>query len=195
MASDSLSGKDRLRLAALMKAPLIPVPLQRSRLTEKSFMRFCQEAARRLVKQHWNGQWATIAGAVIVCFVGLILAVVLKAHRPAESIQLQARDRQGQLQIRWDATARPIRVAREAKLFITDGSQRIFVILDPARLRRGAVSYERHTDHVDLRMAVDDPDGKLIEEKATFAGSRPMSPAPAQPELFAQQAARPVYPP
>jgi len=195
MPSDSLSEKDRLRLARLMKAPLIPVPHQPSKLTEKSFVRFWQEAARHVVKQHWSVQWAAIAGAVIVCVVGIVLAVVLKAHLPAESIQLQALDRQGQLQIRWDANAGPIREARDAKLFITDGSQRIFVTLDPTRLRRGRVSYERQTDRVELRMAVAEPDGKLIEEQVNFAGSRPVNPAPAQPQLFARETVPAAKPP
>jgi hypothetical protein len=195
MPSDSLSEKDRLRLARLMKAPLIPVPHQAYQRTEKSFMQFCQEAAGRVVNQRWNRQRATIAGAAIVCLAGIVLAVVLKAHLPAESIQLQALERQGQLQIRWDANAGPIREAREAKLFIIDGSQRLFVTLDPARLRRGRVSYERQTDRVELRMAVAEPDGKLIEEQVSFAGSRPVNPAPAQPELFARETAPAAKPP
>ena len=48
--------------------------------------------------------------------------------------------------------------------------------LDSARLRRGNVSYARQSDRVELRMALSEADGKLVEEQATFISARPTSP-------------------
>ena len=208
MPRSGLSERDRLRLEQLMQAPLVPprppapyVQPNKRPLLEKvltvAWMKISKEwnreSAARLkanVIGHWRG-WAAGVTVMAACLMILGVAVILESRGNTGSIQLQALDRKGQLQIRWDPDSDLIRRAVGAKLYITDGSQRIFVQLDGARLRRGAVSYSRRSDRVELRMTLAEPDGKSIEEQATFLGTRP----PKAADLQLQASARPVPPP
>jgi hypothetical protein len=125
-----------------------------------------------LLAAHWKE--AAAGGVVAVaCLLALEVSVRLANRRDTRSIDLQALDRQGQLQIRWDPDSDPIRRATDAKLFITDGVERLFVNLDAGLLRRGAVSYARESYLVDLRLALTEPDGRLVEQRATFFGEPP----------------------
>jgi len=54
-------------------------------------------------------------------------------------------------------------------------------------LRQGIVSYGRQSDRVYLRMAVSEPDGKLVEEHASFVGAVPASPPGPQLEARAKR--------
>ena len=215
MPSHALSEKDRLRLAALMKAPLIRRPPEgperpdRPRKQSEVWRRLrelCVSAACRVresapvvmhhlrdwsrrdwtldvprqyrewaaravghVRSHWR-EWAVGATAMAICLGVFSLAVGLKGRQSKASIQLQALDQKGELQIQWDPEAAPIRRAVGAKLFISDASERIFVKLNPERLQRGTVRYSRRSNRVDLRMTLDEPDGGMVEEYATFVG-------------------------
>jgi hypothetical protein len=67
----------------------------------------------------------------------------------------------------------------------------LYVKLDSARLQRGAVSYARRSDRVELRMALAQPDGKSVEEQTTFVGTHP---AEFQLETSARPAPEPDQP-
>ena len=60
-----------------------------------------------------------------------------------------------------------------SETFIIDGAQRLYVKLDGRRLRRGTVNYPRRSDRVELRLALAEPDGRMVEELATFVGTLP----------------------
>jgi hypothetical protein len=116
-----------------------------------------------------------------LCLVVVLGGVVKIENRRGEaSIQLQALDRQGQLQIRWDPESDLVRRAKGAKLFIIDGTQRLYVRLDGARLRRGAVNYPRSSDRVELRLVLAEPDGRMVEQLATFVVTQPANRVPSQ---------------
>ncbi len=192
MPKDSLSERDRVRLARLMQEPLLPSPGRPDSPQKQSRWRSWVEQnlkpARRKLSSWWKtssaeplrrnfaAHWqAWSAGVLVVAVCLIVLSGVLKLeNRSGEpSIQLQAADRQGQLQIRWDPESDLVRRATGAKLFIIDGSQRLYVKLDGARLRRGAVNYPRRSDRVELRMALAEPDGRMVEQQATFAVTQP----------------------
>jgi hypothetical protein len=201
----SLSERDRLRLAQLLRAPLIPPsapakgpkisinwrwPETATRIAQKWRWRAGIPGAvnRKMTplwdtlltfRSHWRlhrQEWGIGAAVMVLCLATIALAVKLESRPSAGPIQLQALDRKGELHIQWNPDADLIRLAMGAKLFITDGSDRIYVKLDGARLRRGRVSYARQSDRVELRMALAEPDGKLIEEHTTYVGARPVSP-------------------
>jgi hypothetical protein len=117
---------------------------------------------------------------MVVCILILGGVVNFESHRSEASIRLQALDRQGQLQIRWDPESDLVRRATGAKLFIIDGAQRLYVKLDGTRLQRGTVNYPRRSDRVDLRLALAQPDGRMVEQQATFLGTRPANRDPSQ---------------
>src|SRR6266850_703198 len=223
MPKDSLSERDRLRLAKLMREPLLAprVPAQflqkqnqwrswveqrlkrvRHKLSAWLNSRSL-EPVRRHFAAHWQA-WSAGAAVMAVCLVVLGGVVKVESRRGEVSIQLQALDRQGQLQIRWDPESELVRRATGAKLFIIDGAQRLYVNLDSVRLRRGTVNYPRRSDRVALRMALSEPDGRMVEQHATFvvtqpanrdqsqlvAGAKP-SPAPSATSSVPAPAARP----
>lgn len=186
MPRSSLSDQDRNRFEQLLQ------------FREKSASRLT--ALKRRVMAH-SGLWA--AGAIaLVSLAILIVAVRFDVRGHNDSIQLQALDQKGQLQIRWNPDSDAIRRAVSAKLYIIDGSDRLFVKLDDVRLRLGNVKYVRTSDRVELRMELAEPDGKRVEEQATFVGARPSSadelplemskapvglqPAPASPPVAAK---------
>src|SRR5579864_2428503 len=191
MSMGSLSERDRLRMAELLRAPLFPPPNTPSEPPRPHMKWTWVDRAVRIVKAHlavhWR-EWAVGAGAMALCLAAVSLTVGVKAHHVEDSIQLQAMDQKGQLEIRWDPDADAIRRALDAKLFIMDGDDRIFVKLSPSRLRQGVVSYGRQSDRVYLRMAVSEPDGKLVEEHASFVGAGPVSPPEPQLEARAKPA-------
>jgi hypothetical protein len=200
----SLSERDRHRLAQLLQEPLIPPrvpakpqPIPAKRVESKPAPALLREKTSTppIVNRHSAAhvrQW--VAGVAIF---GLCLALAgvvakLKSRPEPTPIRLQVLDQAGQLRIQWDPNSDLVRRAPSAKLFITDGAERLFVTLDSARLRRGAVSYTRHSARVDLRLALTQPDGRSVEEAATFAGTAPQ---PAEQPRFASVQPQPVAPP
>jgi hypothetical protein len=230
MPLGNLSERDRLRLAELIRAPLVP-PLVPQKFSEKqtnlegparaqntsnagweklrarwdawSMPAWSTPAWFTLLAAHWK-EWAGGAAVAFVCLLVVAVSVKLASRPYTRSIQLHALDRQGQLQIRWDPDSDPIRRATNAKLFITDGVERLFVDLNTGLLRRGVVSYARESDLVNLRLALTEPDGRLVEQRATFFGEPPPDAdrsrleTSAKPELpvvpAASMAADPVKP-
>ena len=210
MSRSSLSERDRTRFEQLLHAPLI-TPAKNPKDPGVQWLARVKNALRvAAIKRHFIAHyrgWA--AGAIAVASLA-ILAVAVKLDGPGhrDSIQLQALDQKGQLQIRWNPGSNAIRRAVAAKLYIIDGSERLFVKLDDARLRLGNVNYARSSDRVELRMELAQPGGKWVEEQATFVGTRPTTsdefpldtsngpigvrPAPVSPAVAAGGSAQPA---
>jgi hypothetical protein len=226
MPKDSLSERDRVRLAKLMKEPLL-APRAPAESSQKQSQRRSwsgqslnrvrhklsawrntrsAEPIRRHFAAHWR-EWCVGAAVMVVCLVVLGGVAKIESRHGEASIQLQALDRQGQLQIRWDPESDLVRRATGAQLFIIDGAQRLYVKLNGARLRRGTVNYPRRSDRVELRLALAEPDGRMVEQLATFVGTRPAnrdqsqwvaevkpSPAPSATPVVPAPVAQPVEP-
>ncbi|HVP47267.1 MAG TPA: hypothetical protein VMT32_11810 [Bryobacteraceae bacterium] len=170
MPSSSMSQQDRARLMKLMQGPLIPTANQ------PKIVHWQDNRLVTTLKRHFDAhhrRWAAGAAVVLTILAILVVTATIKDRGNNGSIQLQVLDQSGRLQIRWDPKADPIRRAVDARLYIVDGSDRLYVKLDSARLERGAVSYARRSDRVELRMALAQPDGKSVEEQATFVGTPP----------------------
>ena len=177
MPLDRLSEEDRSRLAQLIRGPVIPPATPPKSPPPNNWSAEMWKTGRRYTRSRWDS-WSTrwrqlIAGSAagMACLTLLALCVQLAARRDTHAIPIELQEHQGQLQIRWAAGSDLIRHAREAKLFITDGADRLFVTLDAARLRRGTVSYARQSERVEVRMALTEPDGHMVEQQAVFFGA------------------------
>jgi hypothetical protein len=209
MPLDRLSEQDRSRLAQLMRGPLVPPPTPPEKPPRWNWPTNFWKTAVGYARSRWDA-WSTtqakqhfkahrrewIAGGAvgIACLTLLALGIQLARRRDNHAIQLQIQERQGQLQIRWDAGSDLVRYAKEAQLFITDGPERLFVTLDAARLRRGRVNYSRQSERVEFRMALTEPDGALVEQQAVFFGM-PLDREASQREASLPPAAPPVVVP
>ena len=120
---------------------------------------------------HWWHLWVAIALGMAAGLLGLKIdwTRAFAADRPP-SVLLMAYDLDGQLQIRWDWTAEPIRSAEAGTLEIADGATHTVVALEKQRLRSGTVSYARIGARVDVRLTLRQPGGKIHEEFTSFLG-------------------------
>jgi len=98
------------------------------------------------------------------------------------ALRLRVADRQGQLEVRWDAASPFVRDAQGGTLEFLEGSTRRFVILDPRFLRAGSVSYARQSDTVRIQMTVEKADGSKMEELVSFLGQAPPGYPATDPE-------------
>ena len=204
MPLDSLSEQERLRLAQLIRAPLIPPeepPRAPAEIQWPKWDVIRLSAAKRHFIAHWR-LWVTASATGIAVLLLLAIAVELSARPDREALNLQVRETEGQLHIRWDKESDLVRRATGAKLFITDGPEHLFVNLDTGHLRRGLVIYARQSERVELRMALTESDGRTIDQNAIFFGAplpdenqRELSASTAAPAAPAPPAAVDVKPP
>jgi hypothetical protein len=91
-------------------------------------------------------------------------------------------DETGQLQIRWDPNAPPVRAASGASLEISDGDPPPNVIpLDVQHLASGVFTYGRRNGRVDVTLILDQPGGTKVRQVTSFLGQKPPAPAAANP--------------
>ena len=210
MPRSSFSDQDRHRFEQLLQGPLIPPPESPKDKVIQRWARVKNALRVSAMKRHVitrHRVW--IAGAIALASLAILtVAWKLDGGGYGDSVQLQALDQRGQLEIRWNPDSDAIRRAVAAKLYIIDGGERLFVDLDDARLRLGNVSYARTSDRVELRMELAQPGGKRVEERATFVGTRPpatdefpletnsppvgVQPAPAPPPVAASASVQPA---
>jgi hypothetical protein len=94
----------------------------------------------------------------------------------------------GQLLIEWDRTAKPIREAESARLEILDGNERRDIQMDGERLREGSVDYVRQSEIVDVRLRVNPPGSRAVQEFMRFVGPPVRRAAsPAEGEVVQQR--------
>lgn len=121
-----------------------------------------------------------LAAMVLGVAVGLVLLCqkewtrVFAADR-SSSVSLAIYDLGGQLQIRWDWAADPIRSALAGTLEIDDPPALTKIALEPQLLREGTVSYTRIGSRVDVCMTLREPAGKVYSEFSKFIG-QPVGP-------------------
>ncbi len=206
MPLDRLSEQERSRLAQLIRGPVAPPATPPNNPPRRNWRADAWKTTNRYIRSRWVSwsapdakprltahwrQWVAGSAAGIASLTLLALGVQVAARRDNRTIriQIEIQEHQGQLHIRWDAGSDLIRRATEAKLFITDGADRLFVTLDAARLRRGSVSYARQSERVEFRLALTESDGHLVEQQAVFFG------LPLDREESHVAAAAPVVPP
>jgi proteasome lid subunit RPN8/RPN11 len=98
---------------------------------------------------------------------------------PEQHLSLVTSDKDGQLQIQWDAKVPAVTKAPAGRLLIADGTGKPREIaLDPAHLRNGSFTYGRSSERVDVTMVVDSGEGEQLKDVTSFMGKLPERPAP-----------------
>jgi hypothetical protein len=125
-------------------------------------------------RSHSRALWLL---ALCIMLAGATLAAreYLVRRAPVEQrLSLDVFDRGGQLQFGWDRSAPAIRMARIARIEITDGAARYTTQLDSGQLRKGSFNYARQTERVDMRLTVVETNGRAAEEYVSFLGRLPV---------------------
>jgi hypothetical protein len=117
-------------------------------------------------------------------YITPLLTTQAKPAVPA-SLGLNTVDSDGQLQIRWDRNAPPIRSAAQGTLTIEDGGAPRIVLLDSAHLQAGSFTYGRQSERVDVSLTVHSADENTkVREVSTFLGKLPERKAADDPEAL-----------
>jgi hypothetical protein len=119
-------------------------------------------------------KWFWLVAALIV-IAGLAVAGArfLASGLTHETIALSVLEREGQLDIEWNRQATPVSRAVGGALEIADGQQTRTIPLKPGDLALGKFSYKRDTGDIQVRMIVDQPDGRKVQEASRFLGPAP----------------------
>jgi proteasome lid subunit RPN8/RPN11 len=121
-------------------------------------------------------KWLWLVAALIVIGAGAVAGARFLTFAPtSETIGLSVLEREGQLDIEWNRAAAPVSKAVQGTLEIADGPQTRTIPLKPAELALGKFSYKRDTGDIQVRMIVDEPDGKKVQEASRFLGPAPSS--------------------
>lgn len=127
-------------------------------------------------------RWLWVAGAAAVvvavgagAFQQRATWLPQQAAAPAAplTLPLNARDQQGQLQIRWDGASRAVTQARDGILQITDDGATTDLPMDAAHLHGGQFTYVRRGEHIDARLTVQELDGTQVRTVTSFYGPLP----------------------
>jgi proteasome lid subunit RPN8/RPN11 len=126
--------------------------------------------------------WLVAWGLAVVLVAAFGVRYYL-AQNITEPIALSIIEREGQLQIEWDPAARPVKNAAGASLEIIDGTEVHTIPLSPQHLAGGRFTYQRVGGDVQVRMTVEDSDGK----KSLPVASQFLGPPPAKMKVNDQE--------
>lgn len=124
-------------------------------------------------KWPWLLAWAVAVFAI----VGLAVRYFVLTPAAETPLDLSVLERNGQLQISWNNTAKPLSSAVRGQLIVTDGQVPHTLPLTQEELARGTYSYQRTSDDVEVRMSVENSGGDRTDSKTTTF----LSPAPVKP--------------
>jgi proteasome lid subunit RPN8/RPN11 len=136
-------------------------------------LRKAPEASRRWIA------WLVLA---IAALAGVVLGLrYLMLRSGPDPLALTVVEREGQLQIEWNRTAKSVEGAKSGGIDIADGTDTRTIQLTPKILAGGKIFYVRKTGDVEIRMTVEEPDGSTFQEASRFLGLPPAA-APANTE-------------
>lgn len=159
-------------------APIAPAPATAATTTGPQLL----PAPPPRSKWPWLALWGAV---VLVALVVGLRYFVLRPH--VEPLALAATERGGKLQIAWNPKVPVIASAAHGTLTVTDGQAPRTYELTPQDLSRGNFSYQRNSEDVEIRLAVESSSGSKTEEATTFLGGSPSKPSSDQQLVTAQQ--------
>ncbi len=115
---------------------------------------------------------AVVAAALVLAVLGLRF---LGPQLHVEPLSLGVLERDGQLQIQWNHASQSIAGATSGTLDIVDGPDKRSIPLNHTDLAQGGFTYVRRSGDVEVRLAVNTPEGERIEEASRFLGTAPQA--------------------
>jgi proteasome lid subunit RPN8/RPN11 len=119
-------------------------------------------------------KWGWLAAWLLLAIGLVVFGLRYFTPRSYEPVSLSVIERDGQLQIEWNHTARPVTGAARGSLEIIDGKDTRTVALTPQDLASGRFTYVRNTGDIDVRMTVIDRSGSRVQEMSRFLGPPPV---------------------
>jgi proteasome lid subunit RPN8/RPN11 len=119
-------------------------------------------------------KWPWLVAWAMVLIVGAVLA--LRLWMPAsgpQPLDLAVLERDGELQIQWNAAAKPVTTATKGTLQILDGPDSKTVPLSPQALSSGKFTYQRKSGDVEVRMTVEEGGATTAQAASRFLGRPP----------------------
>ena len=132
--------------------------------------------------------------ALAVLSTGLFFVSRRDSSVPSQ-LHLETYDRNGELHIRWNPSAEVVRSAIDASLLITDGDERLTVMLDAGQLKRGAAVYARRTGRIQLSMTLKQAQGRELIATTGFYGGQPRTFEPIESTARGSVSASVTQPP
>lgn len=117
--------------------------------------------------------WAALAALLLLLGGGLFLPGLWRKAPPAAPLSLRLIEKNGRLDIQWDAGSPIVRQAQRGTLEITDGLAEVAFPLDAKLLKLGSWSMLRQSGEVQVRLEVEAPGREPVEESAHFVGPPP----------------------
>ncbi len=141
--------------------------------------------------QEPSRKWLWLVGWAVVVLVGAVLGLrYLMLHTGTEPVSLTVVERDGQLQIEWNHSARSVTGALRGSLDIIDGADTRIIALTPKVLAGGKVFYVRKTGDVEVRITVESADGRSLQEASRFLGLPPAGSRESSEDLTALKTRR-----
>jgi hypothetical protein len=129
-------------------------------------------------------KWPWLLAWALVLVAAIVLGLRYWMPSTQEPIALSVIERDGELQIEWNHTAKPVAAAVRGSLQIVDGPDTRTVALTPLALASGKFTYQRKSGDIEVRMTVENAEGAKAEEASRFLGRPPVvaaAPAAAEP--------------
>jgi hypothetical protein len=123
----------------------------------------------------------------LVAWVAVILILAAGGWRwwmlsaAPEPITLAVVERDGQLQVQWNHSAKLVSEAARGSLEISDGGESKTMALSREMLASGNFTYVRKTGDVEVRMTVETPDGARWQEASRYLGRPPAAATGSDP--------------
>jgi hypothetical protein len=127
--------------------------------------------AGRDASRPWIVGLVSAAAAVLLTVMALLGYNLWRAGRTTGTgspLALQIESHSGQLLIRWDAASRLVAFARRGHITIRDGVDFHDFELSAAQVRSGKLVYLPASNNLDLRLDVEQPDGRRVGESVIF---------------------------
>jgi len=135
-----------------------------------------------------RAKWPWLVGWAVVVIAAIALSLYYFMPKTgSDPISLSVTERDGELQIGWNKTAKAVAGAAHGELTIVDGKDTRTVALTPADLGRGNFGYQRKSGDIEVRLKVESPVGQSSEEASKFLGRPVDRTSPDEMKALQQQ--------